>query len=244
MINIVVPMAGAGTKFKEAGYSFPKPLIDVGGKPMIQLVIESLGTKTNHHFIFVCLQEHYEKYSLNEIFKNITEDNYDAIVLNGTTKGAACTVMTAIDHINNDDGLLIVNSDQIIDIQLDDFISFSESSATDGTIMTFPASHPKWSYVKTNKDGLVYEVAEKKVISNNATVGLYYFASGKKFIESSSQMFEKDININGEFFVCPVYNELILSGGTVNTWPIQPDQMHGLGTPEDLNTYLRHIESK
>lgn len=236
-------MAGAGAKFKEMGYSFPKPLIDVGGKPMIQLVIESLKTKVNHRFIFVCLREHYEKYSLKEIFENVTNGNYEVVVLNGPTKGAACTVMTAIDFINNDEDLLIANSDQIIDIRLDDFINFARDDSLEGSIMTFPSSHPKWSYVKTDKDGLVYEVAEKKVISSNATVGIYHFSEGKQFIDSARSMLEKDIRINDEFYVCPIYNELILGGGRVKIWPISPESMHGLGTPEDLNSYLRHIES-
>lgn len=243
-LNVVVPMAGAGSKFKEAGYSFPKPLIDVGGKPMIQLVIENLKLDIPHRFIFICLNEHYEKYSLREIFNNVAGENHEVITLNGSTSGAACTVMTAIDLINNEDDLLIANSDQITDINLGEFIDFARKSEVDGAIMTFSAGHPKWSYAKVNKDGFVYEVAEKRVISNNATAGLYYFSQGNNFVKATISMIEKDIRVNNEFYVCPVYNELVISGGRVKTWPIESDKMHGLGTPEDLNQYIRRLELK
>lgn len=239
MLNIVVPIAGAGSKFREAGYTFPKPLIDVGGKPMIQLVIENLKLKTPHKYIFICLEEHYNKYSLREIFKNATQDNYETIVLHGSTQGAACTVLAAIDYINNEDNLIIANSDQIIDADLDEFISYALSdSITEGAIITFPASHPKWSYAKVNQLNEVYEVAEKKVISKNATAGLYFFKTGKSYVEAATTMIEKDIRLNNEFYVCPVYNELIIKGKIIKSWPIPSSKMHGLGTPEDLVEFL------
>lgn len=243
-LNIVIPMAGAGSRFRDAGYSFPKPLIDVGGKPMIQVVVENLKPSCLHRFIFICQKEHYDQYSLREILKNITDDNYEVVLLNGVTQGAACTVLTAIDHILGEDDLLIANSDQLVDINIDEYIDFSRKSNSRGTIMTFESSHPKWSYARVDDDGDVLEVAEKKVISNNATVGIYYFSEGNHYIESAKSMIGKDIRVNNEYYVCPVYNEVILSGGKVKIWHITQDKMHGLGTPEDLNLYLRRTEDK
>ena len=242
-LNIVIPMAGAGTRFQQAGYTFPKPLIDVNGKPMIQVVIDNLRPQCAHQFIFICQKEHYDNYSLNEIFNNLAgRDNYKCILLTALTQGAACTVMTAIEHINNDNDLIIANSDQYIDIDFNKYIDFSRESEADGAIMTFEASHPKWSYARVNKEGNVMEVAEKKVISSHATVGIYYFRTGRQFVEATNAMIEKDIRVNNEFYVCPVYNELILKGGVVKIWEMAKEKMHGLGTPEDLNLFLRKIE--
>lgn len=244
-LNIVIPMAGAGSRFQQAGYTFPKPLIDVNGKPMIEVVINNLKPKCAHKFIFICQKEHYEKYSLNEIFNNLVgRKNYECIQLSSLTQGAACTVMTTVEYINNENDLIVANSDQYIDIDFNDFINFSRRSIADGVIMTFNASHPKWSYARTDNEGNVIEVAEKKVISNHATVGIYYFKQGKKFVESAHTMIEKNIRVNNEFYVCPTYNELILKAGLVKIWEIKPEQMHGMGTPEDLNVFLRKLEDK
>lgn len=243
ILNVVIPMAGAGSRFQQAGYTFPKPLIEVNGKPMIEVVIKNLKPKCPHKFIFICQKEHYEKYSLNEIFNNLVgRENYECILLTALTQGAACTVMTAIEHINNENDLIIANSDQYVDIDFNDYINFSRQSEADGTIMTFDATHPKWSYARVDGNGNVLEVAEKKVISNHATVGIYYFKEGKKFIDSTHSMIEKDIRVNNEFYVCPVYNELIIKGGTIKIWDMPKDKMHGLGTPEDLNLFLKKIE--
>lgn len=245
ILNIVVPMAGAGSRFRDAGYTFPKPLIDVNGKPMIQLVIENLKPSCPHKFIFICQKEHYEKYSLNEIFNNLVgRDNYECVQLNSLTQGAACTVLTAIEHINNENDLIIANSDQIIDTGLDGFIDFSRKSQSHGTIMTFESSHPKWSYARLDEQSNVLEVAEKKVISNKATVGVYYFSEGRNFVEGAQKMIAKDIRVNNEFYVCPAYNELIIDGCHIKIWDIKQEQMHGLGTPEDLQKYLANVNSK
>lgn len=243
VLKIVVPMAGLGMRFKEAGYSFPKPLIEVNGKPMIQLVIENLKPTCPHKFVFICQKDHYDKYSLNEIFNNLVgRENYECVQLTATTQGAACTVLTAIDYINSDDDIIIANSDQLIDIKLDDYINFSRQSGADGSIMTFESSHPKWSYARLDANQNVSEVAEKKVISNNATVGIYYFKEGRNFVEAAGKMMAKDIRVNNEFYVCPAYNELIIDGKVIKTWDIKQEQMHGLGTPEDLNKYLGFLE--
>jgi len=240
IINIVIPMAGAGSRFKEAGYTFPKPLIDINGKPMIQLVIENLKPKNvDYKFIFICQEEHYNKFSLNSIFANIIpRDKFECKTINSLTQGAVCTVLMAIDYINNENDLIIANSDQLVDIDIDNFIQQCRNNDSNGTIMTFESNHPKWSYARLNSKGEVTEVAEKKVISNKATVGIYYFDEGKKFVDGSFEMIEKDIRVNNEFYVCPVYNELIIKNEIIKTWDITEDKMHGLGTPEDLKKYL------
>lgn len=240
MINIVVPMAGRGSRFQQAGYAFPKPIIDINGETMIEVVIRNLKPKTDHKFIFICQKEHYEKYDLYNILKNATDNKFEVVQINGITEGAACTVLCATKYINNDDELIIANSDQFVEFDIDNFIASAKNK--DGLIIVFRASHPKWSYAKTDSSGKVIETAEKKIISDKATVGIYYFKKGKDFVESAQSMIHKNIRHNNEFYVCPVYNEIILNKKEVFTYDIDAEKMHGLGTPEDLQSFLKKIE--
>lgn len=239
MLNIVIPMAGRGSRFHDAGYIFPKPLIDINGKTMIEVVVDNLKPQGDHKFIFVCQKEHYEKYDLYNILKNATENKFEIIQINGITEGATCTVLTAMQFINNGDSLLIANSDQFIEADINDFINDAMGRDVDGLIMTFKSSHPKWSYARIDDEGKVIEVAEKQVISNHATAGLYYFKKGSDFIESAQSMIEKDIRFNNEFYVCPVFNEMILKEKDIYINTIPAEKMHGLGTPQDLESFLQ-----
>jgi NDP-sugar pyrophosphorylase family protein len=245
MINIVIPMAGRGSPFIDAGYAFPKPLIDIHGKTMIEVVVNNLRPQTgDYRFIFICQRDHYEKYDLYNVLKNATDNKFEVVQINGTTEGAACTVLCATQYINTDDELLIANSDQYIEVPIDEFLATAREGNKDGLIMTFKASHPKWSYARQNPDGTVVEVAEKRVISNQATVGLYYYKHGKNFVQAAQHMIHKDIRHNNEFYVCPAYNELILADQKIYLFEIPPEKMHGLGTPEDLNTFLDIVAKK
>jgi len=238
-LNIVIPMSGAGTSFIQAGYTFPKPLIDINGEPMIQLVIENLTPETDHKFILISKKDHYDKYSLHQIFNNAAKGNFISIPLTLPTQGATCSVLNAVDYINNEDELIIANADQVIDADINEFIEFARKSKADGVIMTFHSRHPRWSYARVDKKGNVLEVAEKKVISDQATVGIYYFRKGSDFVKAAFSMIEKNIKFNNDFYVCPTYNEMILESKKIINWEIKQSQMHGLGTPEDLNRYLK-----
>ena len=232
-MNVIIPMAGRGKRFEDAGYSFPKPLIDVNGKPMIQIIIENLNLKAKH--IFICQGEHVQKFAIKDLM-NLLKPDSDIISINEITQGAAETVLKAKDLINNDDELIIANSDQWIDWNQQHFLSFMRKKEADGGIVTFISTHPKWSYVRINDENLVEEVAEKRPISNIATVGVYYFKHGKDFVKAAEQMMTKNIRTNNEFYVAPVFNEMITSGKKIHIYPIA--EMKGLGTPEDLRQFL------
>ena len=237
-------MAGKGSRFQEAGYAFPKPLIDVKGKSMIEVVVQNLRPAEEHRFVFICQRDHYEKYDLHNVLKNATENKFEVVLIDGITEGAACTVLCATQYINTDEPLLIANSDQYVDIDIDDFLTEAHTEGKDGLIMTFNASHPKWSYARVDAAGRVLETAEKKVISQHATVGIYYYKNGHDFVRSAQEMIKKNIRYNNEFYVCPVYNEMILAGEKINIYEIQAENMHGLGTPEDLEAFLKNIAEK
>lgn len=229
-------MAGEGSRFTKEGYTFPKPLIDVEGKPMIQRVVENLDFDAT--YIFLIRKEHLEKYSgLKSTLDRITNGRFKIVEVDGLTEGAACTALLAKDHINNDDHLLIANSDQIIEYSPENFQYIKNFSVVDAIVFCFHAVHPKWSFVKTNSHGVITEVAEKNPISNIATCGIYWYRRGSDFVKSAEEMVNKNIRVNNEFYIAPVYNELISSGKTVI--PFFVNKMNGIGTPEDLNDYLK-----
>jgi hypothetical protein len=232
-LNILIPMAGAGSRFEMAGYTLPKPLIEVRNKPMIQVVVENLNIEANYNFIV--MKEHYEKYNLKYLL-NLIAPNCNIIQVDDITEGAACTTLLAKEFINNNDPLLIANSDQFIEWNANEVMYAFNNDEIDAGILTFKATHPKWSYVKLGKNGFVEEVAEKKVISDNATVGVYFWKHGCDYVKYAEQMIEKNIRVNGEFYVCPVFNEAIKDNKKVRIKHIE--KMWGLGIPEDLNYFI------
>lgn len=236
-VNILIPMAGSGSRFAQAGYQLPKPLIDVNGIPMIQKVINNLNIDAN--FIFIVQKEHYEKYNLKS-YLNLMAPNCQIVLAGDVRYGAAWDTLLAKQFINNDKHLLIANSDQFIEWDSCEFMYSMLCSDTDGGIVTFEASDSKWSYAKVEQDGYVSEVAEKKVISNEATVGIYYWKRGSDYVQCAEQMISKNIKTNNEFYVCPVFNEAIQNNKRIKTFPIQ--KMWGLGTPEDLNHFLSNYK--
>jgi HAD superfamily hydrolase (TIGR01509 family) len=230
--NILIPMAGAGKRFQEAGYTFPKPLIDLYGQPMIQFVVENLNIDGN--FIFVVQKEHYDKYNLKHML-NLIAPNCKIIQTDGLTEGAACTTLLAKEYINTTDHLLIANSDQFVEWDSYDFMYKMANKNTDGGILTFPSTHPKWSYVTVDNNGNVSLVAEKIPISTIANVGIYYWTHGSDYVKYCEQMIRKNIRTNNEFYIAPVYNEAIQDGKKIKNYNVK--KMWGLGTPEDLESF-------
>ena len=238
-MNVLIPMAGRGSRFATQGYTFPKPLIDVKGKPMIQVVTENLNIKAN--YTFIVQKEHYEKYSLQHLL-NLIAPGCNIVQVDGITEGAACTTLLAKEYIDNDEPLLMANSDQFVEWDSNETLYAFTNGNCDGGIITFPATHPKWSYAKLGEDGYVSEVAEKKPISEHATVGIYWWAKGSDYVKYAEQMIEKDIRVNNEYYVCPVFNEAIGDGKKVRIKEIEKEGMWGIGTPEDLNYFLEHYK--
>ena len=241
MLNIVIPMAGAGTRFAKAGYKAPKPLIEVCGKTMIEIVVDNLRPQQAHKFIFICQKAHVEKYGLQERLTCLAP-NCEIIQIDRLTEGAACTVLAASHVIDNDMPLMIANSDQYIDYSIDDYITVQSKEGLDGLIMTMTANDPKWSFVGFEENSrFVNRVIEKEVISNEATVGIYNFVKGSDFVNAAKAMIKRDERVNGEFYVAPVYNRLIKEKlykiGVVNIGS-ERSGMYGLGIPIDLDFFL------
>jgi HAD superfamily hydrolase (TIGR01509 family) len=236
-LNVLIPMAGAGSRFQQAGYTFPKPLIEVKGKPMIQVVVENLNIKAN--FIYVVQKEHREKYNLDTLLNLITP-GCKIVETEGITEGAACTALLAKEYIDSDNPLFFANSDQFVEWDSNEFLYKMNETNADGGIVSFRSTHPKWSFAKVDEDGLVTNVAEKNPISDIATVGYYYWKMGSDFVKYAEDMIDNNIRVNNEFYVCPVFNQAIADGKEIRTFDIP--KMWGLGTPEDLNYYLKNYK--
>jgi HAD superfamily hydrolase (TIGR01509 family) len=237
-MNVLIPMAGAGSRFQQAGYTFPKPLIDVEGKPMIQVVVDNLNIDAT--YIYVVQKEHRTKYNLDTLLNLITP-NCKIVEVDGMTGGAACTTLLAKEYINNDEPLVMANSDQFVEWDSNEFMYKMIEQKVDGGILTFTSTHPKWSFAKVDDYGYVTEVAEKNPISDTATVGIYYWSKGSDYVKYAEQMIDKNIRTNNEFYTCPTFNEAIEDGKKIKTFNIE--KMWGLGTPEDLNYFLESFKN-
>jgi NDP-sugar pyrophosphorylase family protein len=239
VINVVIPAAGAGSRFQDAGYKLPKPLITVKGKPLISLAVESINIKAN--YIYLVQKSHCDRFSMRARLEQITPG---CIVLEteGLTQGAACTVLLAKNYINNDAPLLVANCDHLIEWDSSGFLDLMEREQLHGGILTFNDTHPKYSYCGISPEGLVTRVVEKDPISDIATAGIYYWSKGQYFVESAEKMISNNDRVNNEFYVAPTYNYMIEQGMHIK--PFLVSKMVGLGTPEDLARYLKSISSE
>lgn len=236
-MNIVMPMAGRGSRFAQIGIATPKPLIPVRGKPMYAWATDGLPLGRARRLIFICLAEHLTDLALAEDIKARYAQYDPAIIaLDEVTEGQACTVLTARRLIDNDDPLLIFNADTYCPTTLDQSLR-DFGAPVDGVLDVFRAEGDKWSFARADEQGRVVETAEKRRISPWATTGLYYFRRGSDFVQHATAMIAANERSNNEFYVAPVYNRLIAAGGDVRINPVE--QVWVLGTPEDLAHFER-----
>lgn len=231
-MNIVIPMAGRGSRFADVGYSIPKPLIDVRGRPMYAWAMDSLPLTLARRVIFICLAEHLRERSLAEdIRARYAALDPIVISLEHVTAGQACTVLVAREHIDTDEPLIIYNADTYCRNGLEASLS-NLPPDVDGVVGVFEAPGGKWSFARTDGAGRILETAEKRRISNWATTGMYYFRRGKDFVRHAEAMVAANERESGEFYVAPVYNRLISAGANIIIDVAK--EVWVLGTPEDL----------
>lgn len=227
MLTVMIPMAGQGKRFSDAGYNVPKPFISVGGMPMIQRVVQNLPRWDR--LVLCVLEDHIPQ--VREIFGVSTEIH--VVPIEGVTEGAACTACIGIEAMNDPDGeLIIAGCDQWVDWEPTHFLKFCRREKCDGALPTFYATHPKWSFCHVEKGYEVTAVVEKQPISTYANVGIYYYRKASMFFNAAHAMIKKNMRVNGEFYVAPAYNEMILEGAKIINYTVP--KMYGLGTPEDM----------
>lgn len=238
-LNLVIPAAGEGSRFFKAGWKKPKPFLDIGGKSMLQLVSENLTFGENKPLI-ICRSEDLNN-SKEDITK-LTRFGAKFVNLKNVTGGTAITILAARNHLDETQPLLVGNSDQLIDFDVEKFVNDCIERNLDGSILVFKdiKKDPKWSYAALDENNLVCKVAEKEPISEYATVGIYLFRKAKDFYDSCLDMIIDNAKVNGEFYTCPVYNYMIEKGAKIGIYEIESVSMHGLGTPEDFQKYLKY----
>ncbi|MEJ7559232.1 MAG: glycosyltransferase family 2 protein [Pedobacter sp.] len=241
MLKIIIPIAGSSALFINAGYSYPKPLIEINGVPMIQRVIEDAGALSDEYeFIFIMREEEALKFHLDNTLKLLAPRS-EVIKLKRDTKGGLCSVLMAIDKIDDNDSLVILNGDQILDVVYDDILSYWKKEKADAGVITFKSVHPRWSYARI-ESGLVVQTAEKNPISNSAIVGYYYFENAGTFFRAAFQVIKNDVQLEGNFYISPVINEYVLLNKKVLDFKIKAEQHHSFYSPQMIEEYEKNYK--
>lgn len=235
-MNIVIPMAGGDALFRQQGFPFPKPVVEIDGRPLVEHAFQCLKTIRGARFIFIVRKDDDLRFHLRDMLRLMEPE---AVVLraDGETAGAACTVLLAAEYIDNGEELVVANSDQILRVDLDAAVGSFRSRGLDGGTLVFDAVHPRWSFVKTDAEGLVIEAAEKRPISRSATAGFYYFREGRFFVDAAQNLIRKAASVNGGYFVCPAFNEMILKQKRIGVVPIERENYISLATPQAVEEY-------
>jgi dTDP-glucose pyrophosphorylase len=239
---VVIPLAGEDEAFRDRGFPYAKPLIEIHGKPLVQHVWECLTPLNADRYVFVVRQEDVRLAHLDEVLR-LMEPKAEVVQIEGTTAGAACTSLLAIEHIEADRELIIANGDQLLTCDLRAVIDDFRDRDLDAGTLVFDSVHPRWSFVRVGADGLVTEAAEKRPISRQATAGFYYFKRGGDFVAAASEMIRKEAHVNHNFYVCPTFNELILNYARVGVVAIQRDEYISLGTPQNVEDFEQSLNS-
>jgi dTDP-glucose pyrophosphorylase len=237
MLNVLIPLGSASQFFENPVYVYPKPLIDILGKPMIQHVIENLlQISLPKRFIFVVRDEDCVRYHLDSTLRLLIKDQIEILRIQRETKGAACSALLATEFIANDQPLVICNGDQIFDLDLNEALKGIHDDRVDAACLSFKSVHPRWSYVRLEGEEII-EAAEKHPLSANAVAGFYYFAKGSDFVDAAKRMILKDAQVNGAFYIAPVFNELVLAGKRMRAYEIDGAKYHTFYSPQKIQEY-------
>jgi len=242
MINVLIPMAGGDRLFREAGYPFNKPMVEIAGRALVEHAFDGLRDIPDARFIFVIRKEDDLRFYLRDVL-HLMAPGCVVIRVDGETAGAACTALLGIEYLLDDDELLIANADQVLRADLAKVIDDFRARGLDGGTITFDSVHPRWSFVKTDAEGLVIEAAEKRPISRNATAGIYYFRRSTDFVNAAQASIRKGASVNGLYFVCPCFNEMILQQKRIGIWPIGRDDYISLATPQAVEEYDQSLRN-
>lgn len=218
-----------------------KSLYEIEKKTILQHVYESLAVIKDAEFIVVIKREDIARYHLDNMLQ-LMIPNVKIIVADGVTQGSACSCLLAIDEIQDEESLLVVGSDQLVHADLQLVIEEFQRKDYDGGVIIFDDIHPRWSYVKLDENGFVVEAAEKRPISRNATTGFYYFKKGIDFVKSVERMILKDADVDGKYYVCPAYNEMILDHKKIGVYRISKKDYFNFNHQRGLEDYERFLK--
>lgn len=240
-MNILMLLAGESKDMEYKGYNFSKNVVEVEGKPLIEHVYNNFHSVENKNVIYVIKKSDVDKSHIDSVIK-LMDSNAKIVVAEGVTEGALCSALLSINHINNDEELIIVNGDQIIDVDFENVVNHFRENNYDGGTIIFESIHPRWSYVKLDEDKCVIEAAEKRPISRYATAGFYYFRKGREFVDNAMETIRKDCSVNGKYFVCPVFNQMVLENKKIGTYSINRKKYYPLFTEQEIKEYEAKVQ--
>jgi dTDP-glucose pyrophosphorylase len=243
-LQVMILMSGRDDAFREAGYLYPKSLVEIAGVPLIQMVFDQLAELRRQSTRVICTirREEDRKYHTGAVIRLI-EPRADVVLVDDTA-GAACSALLAIEHIDVSAPLVIINGDQILRADLPGILEGFMQADLDGGIVVFEAVHPRWSYVRCGDDGLVVEAAEKRPISNLATAGIYYFKRAGDFLSATMSMIKKNAHVGNNFFVCPAYNEMVLNQARIGVAKVAKSAYVSLHNPEGVHAYQAELAER
>jgi dTDP-glucose pyrophosphorylase len=237
-MNLVIPIASNSKFFSIEDYGYPKPLIEIMGKPMIQHVIENLTAGTNFKkIIFIIRQDECDKYHLDNTLNLLSSIKPEIIKLRSDTQGALCSVLLTVEHINHNEPLVISNADQIFDGGISGHLKVFSESHLDAACLTFESVHPRWSYVRVDQKNQVIETAEKRPISKHAIAGLYMYKKGSDFVKYGMDSIKHGSCVDGKYFISPVFNEYVLANKTVGHYKVANDHYHTFYSPKKIEEF-------
>jgi dTDP-glucose pyrophosphorylase len=241
MLTVAVPMAGASAFFPPAEYRFPKVFQEIHDRPMIEVVLENLMTiRQPKRFLFIVNDADARKFRLDNVLRMLTDGNCDIVRQKAPTKGAVCSLLLGVKHLNHDKPLVICNADQLITHDLNAIVDYFDPQQREGGVVCFDSVHPQWSYARVD-DGLLAETAEKEPISRNAIAGMYFFARGRDFVESAMRSIAKDRSHDGLYFTSSVLNEMILDNRKLGVYRIPTAEYHSFYSPERIRDHEQRV---
>lgn len=240
-MNIIVPIAGPNKSVNETEYI--KSLQEIERKTVLQYTFEYLKSLQAEHTIVIIKREDAVRYHLDDVAR-LMDSTVEVVIAEGQTMGAACTCMLAIDRINLDEPLLIAGSDQMLTVPPERIVEEFRQKNYDGGVVVFDDIHPRWSFVRVDENDLVIEAAEKRPISRNASAGLYYFKQAGFFFESAKRMILKDAQVDGSYYICPVYNEMILQQKNIGVYRIDKQQYFNFKEQVGMDAYKSYLQKQ
>lgn len=238
-LNVIIPIAGREKDTSNTEYI--KSLQEIERKTILQYVFESLQLLDADNFNVVIKRQDINNYHLDNVVK-LLRPGVNVVIAEGETKGAACTCMLAVDHLDMEAPLVITGGDQILTVSPKTIVDCFVQQDLDGGVVIFDDVHPRWSYVKLDEQNYVIEAAEKRPISRNATAGFYYFKKAQYFFDAAQKMVLKNASVNGSFFICPVFNEMILQQQVIGTYRIEKDQYYSFGHATGVEAYKAYLK--
>lgn len=244
-MRVLMLFSGDDTAFRESGFQYPKNLTEIDGTPMIQNVMQSFKEVLDSadEILLTMRQPEIDRYHTSSVAR-LLYPRVKIVSVPNVTKGAACAVLLAVKKIDNNEELLVINGDIILEESVLPAITDFRKRNLDGGVVTFESVHPRWSFVKCDESGQIIEATEKRPISKNATVGVYYFKKGSDYVAAAENMIRKDANVNGAFYICPVFNEMVLMQKKLGIYEINRNIYYSLASPKGIEVYQNHLEGR